>query len=204
MDYKKIPSKEIMEKTVAALKERGDEAIVVDTKEEALEKIKNLIPQGSSVMNGSSTTLNQIGFTEYLKSDDHGWNNLHKAIAAEKDSEKQMQLRQQSAFAQYFLGSVHAITEAGQTITASGSGSQIAPYAYTAPNVIWVASTNKIVPTLEHGFKRIQEYVFPLEDERMKSLGYPGSNLGKILIFENDRSPFRKITMILVNETLGF
>ena len=65
MDYETIPSKEIVEKTAAALKERNVEALIVDTKEQALEKIKELIPKGLSVMNGSSTTLEQIGFVDY-------------------------------------------------------------------------------------------------------------------------------------------
>jgi L-lactate utilization protein LutC len=204
MNYELIPSKEIIEKTATALKNRGVEVIIVETKEQALEKVKELIPQGSSVMNASSTTLQQIGFTEYLKSGSHGWNNLHESILAEKDPAKQMELRMRGIFAQYFLGGVHAITEEGQTLIASGTGSQIAPYAFTAPNVIWVASTNKIVPTIEEGFKRIREYTFPLEDKRMKSVGYPGSFISKILVFEGERSPQHKITMIMVNEKLGF
>lgn len=59
MNYETIPSKEIVEKTAVALKERNINALIVDTKEQALEKIKELIPQGASVMNGSSTTLEQ-------------------------------------------------------------------------------------------------------------------------------------------------
>ena len=31
---------------------------------------------------------------------------------------------------------------------------------------------------------RVREHSLPLEDQRMKALGYPGSFLGKILIFE--------------------
>jgi len=205
MDYETIPPKEIIEKTVKALTERGIEVIIVDDKESALQKVKEAIPQGASVMNGSSRTLEQIGFVEYLKSGEHGWNNLHAAILAEQDKAKQMQLRMQSSFAEYFLGSVHAITQEGQTLTASASGSQIPPYAFTARNIIWVASSNKIVPSIEEGLKRIREYSFPLESERMKSLGYPGSSINKILIFERESTMMgRKVRMILVNEKLGF
>lgn len=204
MDYTKIASDSVIGKTVEALKERNIHAIVVDTKEEALEEIKKLIPKGASVMNGSSTTLNEIGFVDYLKEGKHGWDNVHADILNEKDKAKQSRLRKESVLADYFLGSAHAITEAGQLMIASASGSQIPSYAYTSDNVIWVASANKIVADREAGFKRIEDYVFPLENKRMQGVGYPGSTIGHVLIIEREIMPNRRLTLILVKEKLGF
>ena len=203
MNYDTIPALETVEKTAAALKERNFNAIVVNTKEEALEKVKSMIPSGVSVMNGSSTTLNQIGFVDYLRAGNTGWNNLHEAILAEKDPAKQAELRRQSILAQYFLGSVQAITESGQLLVASASGSQLPSYVFSSPNVILVAGANKIVPTIEDALSRLKEYVFPLEDQRMKGTGAPGSVIGKVLIYEREIMP-RKINVILVNEKLGY
>ncbi len=204
MNYEIIPSEEIIKKTVEALKERNVSVVIVEDSIEALSEIKKLIPLGSGVMSGSSTTLNQIGFVEYLKDGAHGWNNMHQAILEEKDEKKQSNLRKESILADYFLGSVHAITEKGQMVIASCSGSQVPSYAFSSNNVIFVASANKIVPTLEEAFKRIDDYVFPLENKRMQSVGSPGSCLGKILIFEREVMPTRKIHLILVKEKLGF
>jgi len=204
MNYETIPAAEIVAKTAEALKERSFNAIIVNTKEEALEKIKSLIPAGASIMNGSSVTLNQIGFVDYLKAGNSGWNNLHEAILAEKDVQKQTELREKSTLAQYFLVSVHAITESGQLLIASASGSQLPSVIFSSDNVIFVVSTNKIVPTLEDASTRLKDYVFPLENERMKTVGYPGSVIGKLLIYEREINPARKITVILVNEKLGY
>jgi L-lactate utilization protein LutC len=205
MNYEVIPSAEAVAKTVAGMKERNIEAIVVASKAEALKKIQELVPAGASVMNGSSTTLTEIGFVEYLKSGGHSWKNLHAGIVAEKDPAKQTALRHEAIFADYFLGSVHAITAQGELVTASASGSQIAPYAYTAKNIIWVASTNKIVPDLNAAFARIRDYVFPLEDARMKKAGAAGSLLAKMLVSEREPAAMgRKVVIILVNEKLGF
>ncbi len=45
----------------------------------------------------------------------------------------------------------------------------------------------------------------PLETARMKSQGFPGSMIGKILILEREPPQLgRNLTMILVNEKLGF
>jgi L-lactate utilization protein LutC len=64
------------------------------------------------------------------------------------------------------IGSVNALTETGSAIIASMTGSQLAGYASGAANVIWVVGTQKIVPTLEDGLKRVAEYTLPLEDAR--------------------------------------
>lgn len=204
MDYTKIASDSIIKKVVEALKERNIHAIVVNTKEEALEEIKKLIPKGASVMNGSSATLNEIGFVDYLKEGQHGWDNVHENILNEKDKAKKSRLRKESVLADYFLGSVHAITEVGQLIIASASGSQMPSYAFTSDNVIWVAGTQKIVPTLDVALARIRDHVVPLEDARVKNIGYPGTTWARTLIIENEIMPNRHLTMILVKEKLGF
>jgi hypothetical protein len=205
MDYTTLASKDTVLKTSAALKERNVEAIIVDTGKEGLEKIKELIPQGATVNNGSSTTLQEIGMIDYLKDKNNGWNNMHAAALAEKDPAKQAELRQRSSFADYYLGSVHAITEGGEMVIASASGSQLPSIANTARNLILVIGTQKIVPNLEEALKRLRGYVVPLEDKRMKSTGAAGTVLAKILIFEEE-PPFmgRSIRVIFVNEKLGF
>lgn len=204
MDYTALASPGSIEKVALALKGRNITTIVVDTKEQALAKIKELIPQGAEVMNGSSMTLQEIGFVDYLKEGKHGWRNVHEEILNERDTERKEDLRKQSILADYFLGSVHAITEDGQLVVASASGSQIPSYAFSSDNVIWVAGTQKIVPHLEDGLRRIRDFVFPLENERVKKVGYPGSAIARILIIEREIMPNRHLTLILVKEKLGF
>ena len=205
MNYELIPPKEIVEKTAAALKERDVETLVVDTKEQALEKIKEFIPKGASVMNGSSTTLEQIGFVDYLKSGAHGWNNLHEAILAEKDPVKQSELRKQATLSDYYLGSVNALAQTGEFIVASNSGSQLPHIVFTSLNLIFVVGTQKIVPTLADAMRRLEDYVVPLEDQHMKKLYGIGTILSKIVIFKHENPMMgRKVKMILVQEKLGF
>jgi L-lactate utilization protein LutC len=205
MDYHTLASKESIIKTAAALGSNGIETSVVDTKEAALEEIKKLIPQGASVMNGSSRTLEEIGYVEVLKSGTHGWNNLHAAILVETDNTKQAALREQAVFSDFYLGSAHAVTEEGELLIASGSGSQIPPLSFTAKNIIIVAGAQKIVPVLADAFDRLKTYVYPLEDKRMKDAGMGGSSISKILIFAKEPAwTGRKVHLILVNEPLGF
>lgn len=204
MNYTQLASSEIIDKVVNVLKGRNINTIVVDTKAQALEKIKEIIPAGAEVMNGSSATLQEIGFINYLKEGKHGWDNIHENILNEKDPARKARLRKESVLADYFLGSVHAITEDGQVVIASASGSQIPSYAFTSNNVVWVAGAQKIVPTLDAALARIRDHVFPLEDARMKNNGYPGSTVSRTLIIEREIIPNRHLTLILVKEKLGF
>jgi hypothetical protein len=207
MDYETLAGKGSIEKTIKGLAERNVEAVVVKNGAEALEKIKSYIPANASVMNGASTTLEQIGFVEYLKSGKHGWNNLHEGILAEKDPVKQVQLRKLGLLSDYYLGSVHALTETGEFIVASYSGSQLPHILFSSPNLVLVVSTKKIVPTLQDATKRLEEHVVPLEDARMKKVYGPqsGTRLAKEVIFKFE-TPYtqRKLRMILVEENLGF
>jgi hypothetical protein len=204
MDYSKLAASETIIRAMDALKDRNISVELAADKNEALAMVKKLLPAGAEIMTGGSTTLEQIGFVDLLKSGNHPWQSFKDKIFAEKDPAKQGRLRQESCLAQYFLGSVQAISENGELVIASYSGSQIPSYAFTSNNVIWVAGTQKITPDLEAAIKRVREYVLPLEDERMKSTGAPGSVIGKLLIFERETLPFRKINLILVNEALGF
>lgn len=205
MAYNELASTDSLTKTTSALKANGFNPIVVNTKEEALTKIKELIPAGASVMNGSSTTLNQIGFVDYLKAGQHGWNNLHEAISKETDPAKQALLRKQSVLSDFYLGSAHGVSEDGKLVIASASGSQLPHLVFTSQNIILVVGTQKISPTLETSLARLRDYVYPLEDARMKSVNMGGSVIAKILILEKEPSFMgRTVNIIFVNEVLGF
>lgn len=202
--YEALALKEAVNKAKKELEKRGIKVEFINTKEGALKRLKELIPKNSEVMIGGSTTLEQIGFVNLLKSKNHPWVNLKDKILAEKDKNKQNELRRLSVTSQYFIGSVHAVSQTGEVLVASASGSQIPSYAFSSDNVIWVVGTHKITKNLKDAFDRVRNYALPLEDKRMKSIGYSGSTIGKLLIFEREIMPNRKITLIFVNEKLGF
>src|SRR5208283_6075231 len=100
--WTKIPDEKELNETADAIKLRGINVIIVDNKSEVLEKIKNMIPKGSSVANGSSTTLIEVGFVDYLMKGSHGWKNLHEEALKEKDQTKQVDLRRKMDTADFF------------------------------------------------------------------------------------------------------
>lgn len=203
MNYETLPPEETIAKTAEAIKRRGIEVIIVNDGKEALEKIKNLIPENATVMNGSSTTLEEIGFTEYLRSGKHPWENLHQPILQEQDPRKKAKLTRQALLADYFLGSINAIAQTGELVAADASGSRVGAYPFAAGKVILVSGINKIVPTFEDAIKRVREYVYPLENERAKKAYGMESMIGKMLLIEKEMFPQRTY-LILVKEKLGF
>jgi len=61
----------------------------------------------------------------------------------------------------YVIGSAHAVTNAGEIIVGSGSGSQLGAYAYAGGHVILVIGHQKLVRDIDEGLRRIREYSLP-------------------------------------------
>ena len=205
MDYSIKATEESVEVTSKALRDKGYSVFVVENGVEALKTIKTLIPPQASVMNGASITLDKIGYLNYLKSGQSGWNDLHAKVDAESDQEKRRELRKQSVLSDYYLGSVHALAEDGQMIIASNSGSQLPHIVFTSQNIIFVIGTQKIVPNLDEAIKRLENYIVPLEDKHMMEMYKVKTALNKVVIFKGENPMLgRKINIILVKEILGF
>lgn len=206
MEYNKIAQKDVVSKTVAALENKGYQVTVSADKAAALASLKKLLPKGASVQNGASETLEQIGYIDYLKSPDTGLVNMHALIVAETDHAKQLNLRKDASKADYYVGSLHALTEEGDILVASNTGSQMPGIVFNSHNIIFVASTKKIVPDLAEAFNRLNDHVIPLEDLRVqKAYGIPHTSLNQILILKGLSPMFGRTTsVILVEEDLGY
>jgi hypothetical protein len=205
MNYSTLASQTSVERTIDALRTHNFKPRTIASGKDALAYIKTAVPKGASIMNGTSTTLQQIGFVDHLKTGEHGWNNLHATVLAEQDKQKQALLRKQAVVSDYYMGSAHAVTETGELVIASNSGSQLPHLAYTSPNLILVVSTKKIVPTLAAAFDRIEQHVVPQEDARMKATAGYGTALNKTLILRGENPAIgRSVEVLLVNEDLGF
>jgi LUD domain len=113
------------------------------------------------------------------------------------------EMRQLAAAPDWVVGSVHAVTGEGSLLIASASGSQLGPIVSGAGHVIFVIGAQKIVPDLDTGIRRINNYCFPLEDLRAREAYGVPSGLNNLLIVNRAVLPGR-ITAILVNESLGF
>lgn len=205
MDMQSVPveHREQIQRTFAALQERGVECAYVPDREAALEWLGQRLPAGDTVAHGSSTTLSEIGFVDLLKDEDTPYRYLNAEWQRENDAAVRYRLRGKlSLTADWYLGSVQAICATGQVLGSDASGSRQAFYIFGPPRVIWVAGVNKLVSSLEEGFRRVHEVALPREDQRMKSQGANGSYVGKLVVYEREKPG--RITLLLVGESLGF
>ncbi len=164
MKWNTLADEATIKKTRQALEANGIKVEVVSAGKDAKKKALSLITKGSNVMTATSTTTQQIGLDSAIDESDD-FISLRKKVSALPQSEQRAQARRMNSATDYVIGSVHAVTEDGKIIIASNSGSQLAPYAFSAAKVIWVVGAQKIVKNIDEAMKRIEEYTLKLEDE---------------------------------------
>jgi L-lactate utilization protein LutC len=191
-----------IERTVKSLEANNIHTVVAENGADARKRLFEILPADAEVFTSSSVTLNTLGIPEEI--DKSGRYDSVRAKLSMMDPKIQnRQMQKMGATPEYMLGSVQAVTETGSVIIASKTGSQLAGYASAAAHIIWVVGTQKIVPTLEDGLKRVAEYTLPLEDARALKAYGAHSSINKMLIVHKELMPGRTI-MILVKENLGF
>ena len=200
-EFTRLASNQQIARTVRALETNGIHTIVVETGEGAREYLMSLIPEGAQVYSPPSRTVDQIGLRAAIESS-QSFESLHARLHSLDRVTQRAEIRKLISSPDIVIGSVHAITEIGEVLIASASGSQLSSIASGADKVIWVVGTQKLVSTLEEGFRRIREYSYPLENVRAQQVYGRPSAINKILIV-NGEIPGR-ITMILVKQNLGF
>ena len=200
-EFARLASNEQIAAAVAALTANGMEALVVESGAEARSCVLDLLPEGAEVFTAMSRTLDTLGLGEAIN-DSTRYKPLRPQLKVLDRQTQGREWRRLQSSPEYVVGSVHAVTEQGQVLIASASGSQLASYVFGARRVIWVVGAQKIVRDLEEGLRRVREYSYPLEHERIQALGMPGSFVAKILLVEGERPG--RISVILVKEALGF
>lgn len=201
-EFAKLASDEQIERTAHALEANGIHAVVAENGEEARRIFFELVPEGAEIFLGASVTLETLGITDVIDKSGRYEAVRPKMFAMNRETQGS-EIRKLGGAPDYAAGSVHAVTEDGQVLIASNSGSQLGPYASGAGKVIWVVGAQKIVKDLDEGMKRIYEYDLPLETEHMRQLYNAGTGVNKVLIVNREIRPNR-ITMIIVTEELGF
>jgi hypothetical protein len=189
-------------RTAAALESNGIRAILTASAADAKPIVLDLIPDGSHVHHGASQSLDVSGITEAIETSGR-YEPVRVRLGSLDRQTQADEIRRLSASPDVMLGSVHAVTETGSLLVASMGGSQLGPYVSGAGQVILVVGTQKIVPDLEEGLRRINEYSFPLEDARAQAAYGIHSAVNKVLIINREIIPER-ITVVLVGENLGF
>ncbi|MEU6198568.1 LUD domain-containing protein [Streptomyces sp. NPDC047061] len=191
-----------LDRAVEALTANGFTVRTVDTVEDARRLVNEILPTDKAVFTSTSETLRLSGIAEDI--DGSGRFVSVRAGQADWDLRARYdEVRRTRSAPDVVVGSVHAVTEDGRLVTASASGSQLAPYSSGAASAVWVVGAQKIVPDLESALRRIESYSYPKEDARAQQAYGQRSVVAKILITSREIVPGRG-TVVLVREAIGF
>ena len=204
-----------MEQLIENWRKRKIEGFFCADKDEAAEKLLELVPFTASVGFSGSQTLEQIGIIEKLE--ERG-NKIFNPYKSGLSREQSLKVRKLGASADFYLASANALSKNGELVFLSAYGNRTSGIAY-ADNVIVVCGVNKIMPNLEKALERARELAAPLNCKRLNwesaclekgicreevcfSLEYKRMCC-QALIIEGEIVP-RRLKVILVDESLGF
>jgi L-lactate utilization protein LutC len=186
------------------MREKGYAVHIVEDGDEARKVILDLLPEGAEVGQGASTTLEAIGVTHELEeSGRYDAVRKHTRSMDRTTPEGLRAMRKLGVGPDWYVNSAHAVTEDGTIVVASNSGSQLAPLAFGAGEVIFAIGSQKLVPDLATAMQRIEEHALPLESVRMQGIYGIDSEIKKVLIIHKESRPGR-ITVVLIKEPVGF
>lgn len=175
---------------------------IVSTAGEAREFVNSILPRDHRIYTSPSETLRLSGLEEDINNSGR-YVSVRAELAKLNPQTQRDEMRKLIASPDVVVGSVHAVTEDGRLVAASASGSQLGAYASGAGRAVFVVGSQKIVPDLETGLRRIEEYAYPKEDVRSRAKYGRPSTLAKILIMNTDW-PVGRSTVVLIREPIGF
>jgi acyl-CoA hydrolase len=195
-----LPDERTIASTMAALEARGFGVEVVDDLAAARKTVLARIPHGARVWRNTSITLDEAGISAEIDAADGPYESVRLKVSAQNFASRQM--KELAAAPDYALGSVHAITQDGELLIGSASGSQFATVAWGADNVVLVAGLQKVVPDLETARRRVREHSLPLENVRALESYGQNSRLNKTLEIYGEMPG--RIHLVLIREVVGF
>jgi hypothetical protein len=141
----------------------------VPTKADVVPLLDRLLCAGDTVAVGGSVTLDQTGVLEHLRS---GKYQFLDRYAPNLTAEQREDIFRKSFFADAYLCSSNAITEAGELYNIDGNANRIAAIAYGPKKVFIIAGINKIVSNLDEAVRRVKTCAAPLNNQRLGIKNY--------------------------------
>ncbi len=193
---------------IKGLESRNMTGYYAATKEEALKKALELIPEGSSVTMGGAMSAHEIGLVDAVKNGNYNF--------IDRDATEDKRAAMLAAYdADVFLSSVNAMTQDGVLVNIDGNANRVSAIAQGPKKVLFVVGMNKVCDDVDGAMKRARNVAAPINAQRF-GLSTPCAKTGSCM---NCKSPDTiccqflitrfsrhkdRIHVILVNDELGF
>ena len=195
---------------VKNLQSRHFDAVYCATREEALKKALEWIPEGATVGWGGAMTAQQIGLIDAVNSGPY--TAMDRANCATPEEREAMMHKHLTS--DVFLTGANGMSLDGQMVNIDGTGNRVAAIAYGPKTVLVLVGMNKVMDTLDEAIRRARTVAAPLNQQRFL-LDNPCSTTGtcadcksptcicnQIIITRNCR-PQGRIKFVLIGEDLG-
>ncbi len=197
-----------VDKVIKNLEKRNMKGYHVRSRDELFDLLNELVPEGSTVANGGSMSLEELGVFAWLRGRDditffdRERDDRRKCMVAAFDSDV------------YFAGT-NAVTEDGCLYNVDGNGNRVAAMIYGPKSVVVVVGVNKIVSDLDAAKERVRKIAAPANTVRL-SCDTPCAKTGECMdcnspsriccnfvVMSNQRVKDR-IKVIILDESLGY
>lgn len=198
-------------RTLEALRKNNMEGFLITKQDELINKIEELVKEGSKVSFGGSMTLFEANVMEHLRSGRYELLDRYKEGLTPKEIKE---IYREVFFCDAYFTSSNAITEEGELYNVDGNGNRVAAMLYAPDKVIVIAGVNKIVKDINEAISRVENYSAPANAKRLNRKT-PCTVTGKCM---NCNSPERicreytvikkptpnRIFVLLLNEEYGY
>ena len=196
---------------IANLAKRNMEGYYCATKEEALQKALELIPETDVVTWGGSVSIDEIGLLAAVKA-------RNPVIDRDTAStmEEKVEMMRKGLTCDTFLMSTNALSEDGILVNIDGNGNRVASLIFGPKQVVIIAGVNKIAKDLDSAIARARGTAAPVNAQRFAGISVPCVKTGvcancnapdcmccQVVVTRHSRQAGR-IKIILVGENLGF
>ena len=195
------------QKVIKGLESRNMTGYYAASKEEALQKALELIPEGSTVTMGGAMSAFEIGLVDTLMNGNYNFLDRNQmepreALLAGYDAD-------------VFLTSANAMTEDGVMVNIDGNANRVSYIANGPKKVVAIVGMNKVCDDIDGAMKRARNVAAPTNAQRFdintpcKKTGAcancksPDTICCQFLVTRYSRHAGR-IHVILVNDFLGF
>lgn len=193
------------------LQRRHIEGFYCPTAEEAVNKVSELIEDGSYVTWGGSMTIRDLGIPDALRNR----GTLEVLDRDKAESPEDVQAIYLRAFsADVYLTSANAISEDGVIVNIDGNGNRVAAITWGPKKVIFIIGLNKVSQTVESALARVRGTASPINAARFdittpcqidgvcRNCNSPESICNYVHFLRN--SPKGRHVVVLVGENLGY
>jgi L-lactate utilization protein LutB len=171
-------------KVTKNLEQNNMQVHYVESKDEVVNKVTELLKEGDTVTVGGAQSLSESGVLGLLRSGKYNFLDRYEQGLSREDVEK---IFIASFSSDAYICSSNAITENGELYNVDGNSNRVAAICYGPKSVIIIVGYNKIVRDLDDAVQRVKSIAAPANCDRLSSNTYCKEK-GECMSFLSDAS----------------